>query len=88
VKYVLLSGALFVTASAPLRANPWDVTPPSPQRNLADSLKATSKPGQASPLNPSCEGKTGDACVRSEESSDSSRPKPAQASGSPERGRK
>jgi len=88
MKNVLFIGALLVTASAPVRANPWDVTPPAPYRNLADSLKATSKPGQASPLNPSCEGKTGDACVRSEESSDNSRPKPAQASGSPERGRK
>ena len=88
MKNVLFIGVLLVTASAPVRANPWDVTPPSPYRNLADSLKATSGPGRASALNPSCEGMRGDACVRSEESSDNSRRKPARASGSPERGRK
>jgi len=49
-------------------SNPWDIVPPMvPYRNLADEIKAASKPGQASPLNPSCEGKTGDACVRSAE---------------------
>lgn len=49
-------------------SNPWDVVPAAaPYRNLAEAIKATSKPGEASPLNPSCEGETGDACVRSEE---------------------
>jgi hypothetical protein len=48
--------------------DPWDIVPAiAPYRNWADALKTTSKPGEASPLNPSCEGKTGDACVRSEE---------------------
>jgi hypothetical protein len=48
--------------------DPWDVVPAiAPYRNWADGLKAASKPGEASPLNPSCEGKTGDACVRSVE---------------------
>src|SRR5690349_13866707 len=45
--------------------DPWDVVPPMvPYRNLADEVKATSKPGQASPLNPNCEGKTDDAIDR------------------------
>jgi hypothetical protein len=48
--------------------DPWDVVPSmAPYRNLADALKEAAKPGEASPLNPSCEGKTGDACVRSVE---------------------
>jgi hypothetical protein len=48
--------------------DPWDVVPViAPYRNLADALKAGAEPGEASPLNPSCEGKTGDACVRSVE---------------------
>src|SRR5437763_14756679 len=48
--------------------DPWDVVPAiAPYRNLADALKEAAKPGEASPLNPSCEGKTGDACVRSGE---------------------
>jgi hypothetical protein len=46
--------------------DPWDVVPAmAPYRNWADALKEAAKPGEASPLNPSCEGKTGDACVRS-----------------------
>ena len=49
--------------------DPWDVVPAmAPYRNLADALKEGWKSGEASPLNPSCEGKTGDACVRSAES--------------------
>ena len=49
-------------------SNPWNSLPEvAPYQNLADSLKATAAPGQPSPLNPSCEGKTGDQCVRSAE---------------------
>ena len=49
-------------------SNPWEDLPTVvPYRNLAEAIKATSKPREASPLNPSCEGMTGDACVRSEE---------------------
>ncbi len=60
----------FVQPKAPIQAaaNPWDIVPPvAPYRNLADQIRATSKPGQASPLNPSCEGERGDQCVRSAE---------------------
>jgi len=47
-------------------SNPWDSLPAlAPYRNLADALKQSSGPGQPSPLNPTCEGMTGDACVRS-----------------------
>jgi hypothetical protein len=89
MKSALLIGALLVAASTSAQGNPWDVVPPTPPyKNLADEIMATSKPGQSSALNPTCEGMTGDACVRSEQSSDNSRPQPAQPSGSPERGRK
>lgn len=47
-------------------SNPWDIVPAVvPYRNLADALKESSGPGQPSPLNPTCEGMTGEACVRS-----------------------
>ena len=66
MKYVLLTGALLMAAATTSQANPWDVVPPTaPQKSIADEIKATARPGQPSPLNPSCEGKTGDACVRS-----------------------
>ena len=49
-------------------SNPWDVVPPKvPYWNLVEEITATSKPGQPSPLNPSCAGKRGDECVRSAE---------------------
>ena len=39
-------------------SNPWDIVPPTtPYRHIADEIKAAAKPGQPSPLNPSCEGK-------------------------------
>jgi hypothetical protein len=88
VKNVLFIGALLVTTSTSVQANPWDEVQPPPYKNLADAVKATGEPGRASPLNPSCEGMTGDACVRSEQSSDNSRPKPVQSPAAPERGRK
>ena len=48
--------------------NPWVVVPAqSPGLGLAEAIKATSKPGEADPLNPSCAGETGDECVRSEQ---------------------
>lgn len=47
-------------------SNPWDIVPAVvPYRNLADALKENAGPGQPSPLNPTCEGMTGEACVRS-----------------------
>jgi hypothetical protein len=89
MKKFLLMSALLATASTSAQANPWDDVPPTvPYKNLADAVEATSQPGQPSALNPSCAGMTGDACARSEQSSNNSAPKPAQASGSPERGRK
>ena len=39
--------------------------PTSPDRELAEEIDAKAQPGQQSPINPSCEGKTGDDCVRS-----------------------
>ena len=54
------------TSSDQTSSNPWDVLPAAaPYRNLADALKANAGPGQPSPLNPTCEGMTGDECVRS-----------------------
>lgn len=48
--------------------NPWVVVPAqSPGLNMAEAIKATSKQGEADPLNPSCAGETGDECVRSEQ---------------------
>ena len=45
--------------------DPWDDMPATvPYKNRADALKDTEVPGQPSPLNPSCEGLTGDACTR------------------------
>src|SRR5204863_7196640 len=78
VKHILIVGAALITTSTGAQANPWDQVPTTaPYKNLADSLQATSKPGQASPLNPSCEGQTGDACVRAEKLTDSdAKPKP------------
>ena len=89
MKRVLVIGALLATISTSAPANPWDVVPPTPPyKNLADEIKATPRQGQPSPLNPSCAGMTGDQCVRSEQSSDNSRPLPAQPSVPTERGRK
>jgi hypothetical protein len=88
MKRVLVIGMLLATTSTSAPANPWDVVPPAPYKNLADEIKATSRPGQPSALNPSCAGMTGDQCVRSEQSSDNSRPPPAQPSPPIERGRK
>jgi hypothetical protein len=89
MKRVLVIGMLFATSSTLAPANPWDVVPPTPPyKNLADEIKATSRPGQPSALNPSCAGMTGDQCVRSEQSPDNSRPLPAQPSSPTERGRK
>jgi len=77
VKYVRSIGAMLLAASTSAPANPWDETPrTAPYKNLADAVKATTQPGQPSTLNPSCEGMSGDACVRSAESSDKSRSKP------------
>jgi hypothetical protein len=87
MKRVLVIGVLFATTSTSAPANPWDLVPPTPPyKNLADEIKATSRPGQPSALNPSCAGMTGDQCVRSEQSSDNSRPMPAQPSAPTERG--
>jgi len=87
MKRVLVVGVLLATMSTSAPANPWDLVPPTPPyKNLADGIKATSQPGQPSPLNPSCSGMTGDQCVRSEQSSDKSRPLPEQPSDRPERG--
>jgi hypothetical protein len=59
-----LTPGQFVQPGAP--SNPWDIVPPTaPYRNLAEAIKATQVSGQASPLNPSCEGKTGAECARS-----------------------
>jgi len=45
--------------------DPWDVMPATvPYKNRSDALKDSKVPGQPSPLNPSCEGMTGDACTR------------------------
>ena len=89
MKRAFVIGALFATVSISAPANPWDVVPPTPPyKNLADEITATSRPGQPSPLNPSCAGMTGDQCVRSEQSSDNSRPLQAQPSVPTERGRK
>jgi hypothetical protein len=93
MKRIFLIGVLLATTSTSAPANPWDLVPPTPPyKNLADEIKATSQPGQPSALNPSCAGMTGDQCVRSEQSSDNSRPMPMpmpmQPSGPPERGRK
>jgi hypothetical protein len=47
-------------------SNPWDSLPAmTPYRKLADEIKAGAKQGEQSPLNPGCQGKTGDECVRS-----------------------
>ena len=84
MRYLLSVGAVLVAASTSVQANPWDVVPPTtPYKNIADAVKASTKPGQPSALNPSCEGMTGDACTRSEESSDKSRPKKLEAFKSP-----
>ena len=57
MKRVLVIGVLLATNSASAPANPWEVVPPTPPyKNLADEIKATSAPGQPSPLNPSCSG--------------------------------
>ena len=88
MKRVLVIGVLLAISSTSAPANPWDQVPPSPNKNLADDIKATSRPGQPSALNPSCAGMTGDECVRSEQSSDNSRPMPARPAASTERGRK
>jgi hypothetical protein len=54
------------TSAAQTSSNPWDSLPAvAPYRNLAEAIKESSGPGQPSPLNPTCEGMTGDACVRS-----------------------
>ena len=66
MKHVLSCAALFVAASTSAQANPWDQVPSTvPYKNIADTVKASSPSGQQSALNPSCEGKTGDACSRS-----------------------
>jgi hypothetical protein len=66
LKHVLSCGALFLFAATSAPANPWDQVPSTvPYKNLADAVKASTPPGQQSALNPSCEGKTGDACSRS-----------------------
>lgn len=84
MKSALIIGASLVTLSTSAQCNPWDVASQTPPyKNLAEEIKATSKPGQASALNPSCEGMTGDACVRAEESADSARPAPAQPAPAP-----
>ena len=89
MKRVLVVGAILAATSTSVPANPWDLVPPTPPyKNLADEIKATSRPGQPSPLNPSCAGMTGDQCVRSEQPSDNSRPMTAQPSAPTERGRK
>ena len=89
MKRALVIGVLLATTSTAAPANPWDLVPPTPPyKNLADEIKATSRPGQPSPLNPSCAGMTGDQCVRSEQASDNSRPMTAQPSAPTERGRK
>lgn len=45
--------------------DPWDVMPVTiPYKNRSDAIKDSARPGQPSPLNPSCEGMTGDACAR------------------------
>jgi hypothetical protein len=49
-------------------SNPWDSLPAmTPYRKLAEEIRAEGKAGQASPLDPGCQGKTGDECVRSME---------------------
>lgn len=48
-------------------SNPWNTTQPSPDRALAEDVKARAKSGEQSPLNPSCAGKTGEECVRGTE---------------------
>lgn len=81
MKYVLLTGALLMAITTAAQANPWDVVPPTaPQKSVADQIKATAQPGQPSPLNPSCEGKTGDACVRSAQATQNQQPETADAS--------
>lgn len=81
MKYIRCIGAALVAASTCVQANPWDQVPnTAPYKNLADAVKASTQPGQPSALNPSCEGMTGDACTRSAESSDKSRPKQVEAS--------
>lgn len=81
MKFVLFTGALLIATATDAHANPWDLVPDQPPyKSLADSIKATAQPGQASPLNPSCEGMTGDACVKSAQSSQVKREETADAS--------
>ena len=52
----------------PAMHDPWDMLPATvPYRNIADAVEKSAVPGQPSPLNPSCEGMTGDACVKAEQ---------------------
>jgi hypothetical protein len=89
MKRVLVIGVVLATISTLAPANPWDVVPATtPDKSLADDIKAASRPGQPSPLNPSCAGMTGDQCVRSEQLSDGSRHAPAKHPSRTERKRK
>lgn len=48
--------------------DPWDDVPATvPYKNVADAIKDSARPGEPSPLNPSCEGMTGEQCVRAAE---------------------
>jgi hypothetical protein len=89
MKRGLVIGVLLATTSTSAPANPWDLVPPTPPyKNLADELKATARPGQPSALNPTCAGMTGEQCIRSEQSTDNSRPTPVQPKVPTERDRK
>jgi len=55
-------------------SNPWDVVPTTvPYKLVGEALLTTAKHGDPSPLNPSCAGMTGDACIRSASQPDGER---------------